>query len=111
MGFKEDIMYLIKENSIEEIIKTVFSKEIILLQHSTLSYEIDIYFIEYKLAIEIDELGHTVRYINYEKRRENEVKEKLGCKFIRTNPDKENFNILTGISKIHNHIVESVKKV
>ena len=110
MGFKEDIMYLNKENSIEIIIKTIFSNEIISLQHSVLSYEIDIYFVEHKLAIDIDKLGNTDRDISFEKMRENEIKEKLDCKFIRINPDKEKLNVLIEISKIQNHIINSIKE-
>ena len=35
-------------------------------QYSVLGYRIDLYFHEYKLAIEVDELGHTNRNINNE---------------------------------------------
>ena len=72
IGFKEDIVYLNKEDSIEEIIKTTCSGENISLQHSVLSYEIDIYFPQHELAIEIDELGHTDRDINKEIARQQE---------------------------------------
>ena len=33
-----------------------------LQQHSVLSYKIDLYFIEHKLAIEVDENGHKQKY-------------------------------------------------
>ena len=66
MGFKEDNIYLNNEDSVENIIKTVFSKEIISIQHLVLSYEIDIYFPEHRIAVEIDELGHTNRDNNKE---------------------------------------------
>ena len=35
-------------------------------QYSVSGYRIDLYFHEYKLAIEVDELGHTNRNINNE---------------------------------------------
>ena len=38
------------------------------------------------------------------------MKKELGCKFIRINPDTENYDVFTEISKIHNFIVESTKK-
>ena len=38
------------------------------------------------------------------------MEKELGCKFIRTNPDTENYDVSTEISKIHNFIVESTKK-
>ena len=39
----------------------VFSNEKILLQHSVLNYQIDLYFSENKLAIEVDQKVHTDR--------------------------------------------------
>ena len=103
-------MYLNKEDSIEEIIKTVCSGENISLQHSVLSYEINTYFPEHKLAIEIDELGHTDRDINKEIARQTAIENNLGCKFIRINPDKKNFNVVVEINKIFNHIKESINE-
>ena len=38
------------------------------------------------------------------------MKKELGCKFIRINPDTENYDVFTEISKIHNFIAESTKK-
>ena len=101
IGFKEDIVYLNNEDSIEEIIKTTGSGENISLQHSVLSYEIDIYFLGHELAIEIDELGHKDRDINKEIAIQQEYS---GCQFIRINPAKNFFNIFVEISKIFNHI-------
>ena len=37
-----------------------------LTQNSILGYRIDLYFHEYKLAIEVDELGHGDRNLNNE---------------------------------------------
>ena len=75
----------------------------ILLQHSILSYKIDLYFPEHKLAIEVDEKGHKERKKYDEEERENAIKEHLDCKFIRINPDKENFDMDIEIGKIYNH--------
>ena len=44
----------------------MFSAESILFQHSVLGYRNDAYFPKYKLAIEVDELGHNDRHIDYE---------------------------------------------
>ena len=49
-----------EESVITKIIK-VFSNEKILLQHSVLNYQTDLFFSEHKLAIEVDERGHTDR--------------------------------------------------
>ena len=57
-----------KEESVIIKITKEFSNEKILLQYSVLDYQIDLYFLERKLAIEVDEKGHTDR----DEKRENE---------------------------------------
>ena len=91
-----------KEESVTKIIKA-FSNEKILLQHSVLSYQIDFQFSEHKLAIEVDEKGHT----NRDEKREDE-REELGCKFIRINLDAENY-IFLEIGKLKGYIAQSNK--
>ena len=49
-----------KESVTIKLIKT-FSNEKILPKYSVLDYQIDLYFLEHKLAIEVDEKGHTDR--------------------------------------------------
>ena len=46
---------------------------------------IDIFFSQYFLAIEIDEKGHTDRYIIFEEKRKEALEKKNDCKFIRIN--------------------------
>ena len=92
LGFKEHDIFKSKERSIIEKIQTVFLAEEILLQHSVFTYRIYIYFPDHKLAVEIDEIGH--RNVHYEIQRQNAIEKELNCKFIRINPDKENFNVL-----------------
>ena len=53
-----------KEQPIINSIKETFEEENIQTQYSVLGYRIDLYFHEYKLAIEVDELGHIYRNIN-----------------------------------------------
>ena len=50
-----------KEESVPIKIIKVFSNEKISLQYSVLNYQIDLYFSEHKLAIEVDKKGHTDR--------------------------------------------------
>ena len=57
---------------------------------------IDFYFPKYKLAIEVDELGHKDRDQTKENKRQKDLKEYLDCKFIRINPDEKNFDIYDG---------------
>lgn len=56
-------------------------------------FKIDLYCQKKKVAIEIDENGHTDRDPEYEKNRENFIKKMLGCKIIRINPDERGFRI------------------
>ena len=39
------------------------------------------------------------------------LEKQLAFRFIRTNPDAENYDIFVKISKIQNHIIESTKKI
>ena len=52
---------MIKEESVTTKIIKSFSNEKTLPQHSVLNYPIDLCFPEHKLAIEVDEKGHTDR--------------------------------------------------
>ena len=49
--------------------------------------------------------------IKKENEREEKIKKEIGCKFIRTNPDAENYDIFIEIGKIQNRINESTKKL
>ena len=76
-------------------------KEKIYKLNSVLGYRIDIYFHEYKLAIEVDELRHTNRNINHEIERQKALEKELNCIFIRIKPDEKDFNIFKEINKMH----------
>ena len=62
------------------------------------------------MAIEVDELGHNERNIDYEIQRLKAIEQELGCVFIRINHDEESFNIFKPINEVHRHIKESTKK-
>ena len=93
LGFTLHDITMSKEESVTIKIIKAFSNEKILLQHHVLNYQIDLYFPEHKLAVEVDEKGHTDR--DEKKKKENEseeqIKKELGCIFIRINPDAENY--------------------
>ena len=93
-----------KEQSVISAIKDTFEGEDMQTQYNVLSYRIDLYFHKYKLAIEVDELGHADRNINNEIGRQRELEGEFNCVFIRTDPDALNFNIFREINKIHIHI-------
>ena len=75
-------------------------------QRNVLGYRIYLHFHDYKTAIEVDD-GHSGRNIDYEIKRQIEIEQKLGCKFIRIDPDKENFNVFKAINKIFRCIKQS----
>ena len=73
LGFMQCDITLKKELSVLESIKETFEGENMETQHSVLTYNIDLYFHEYKLAIEIDEKRHNDRNEHYEKQRQKEI--------------------------------------
>jgi very-short-patch-repair endonuclease len=75
-------------------------------QYRVLTYFIDLYFIDENIAIECDENNHKDRDEKYETDRELSIINKLGCKFIRFNPNDPKFNLSNIISKI----IEIIKK-
>ena len=68
-------------------IKDAFEGEDLQTQYSVLGYRIDLYFHKYKLAIEVDVLGHAHRNLNNEIERQKTARE-LNYVFIRINPDE-----------------------
>ena len=68
-----------KEQTALKVIKDVFEGENMQTQCSVLGYRIGFYFHHYKLAIEVDELGHSDRNINYEIQRQKAIKKQLSC--------------------------------
>lgn len=74
-------------------------------QYKVKQYYIDLYFIEYKLAIECDEDHHYNKgNILLDKIRQKEIEDKLGCTFIRFNTKTELYEVLNMInSYIINH--------
>ena len=78
-------------------------------QYSVLGYRIDLYFYDYKVAIEIDEFGHTDRNFDDENKRQKAIEKELGYKFIRINIDEKNYNFLKHINEIHRLVKQSSK--
>ena len=93
LGFRLHDGINTKEQTVLNSIKDAFEGENIQAQYSVLGYRIDLYFHKYKLAIEVDELGHNDRNIDYEIQRQQALERELGCVFIRINPDAIDFNI------------------
>lgn len=67
------------------------------------TYKIDYYIPSLNIAIEYDENGH--KHYSYEEHegRQKEIKNKLGCRFIRvTDDDSHSFNVGKVIKEIFN---------
>ena len=111
LGFKENDIYLTKEQSVLTPIMGVFEEENMQTQYSVLGYKIDLYFHEHKLAVEIDEKGHKDRNINHKMQRQKALEKELGCEFIRINPDEINFSIFKAINETNRHVKKSTKQI
>ena len=68
---------------------------------------VDLYFHDYKLAVEIDENGHSDRNIKYEIKRKRGIEQELGRTFIRIDSDKEDVDGFRAINEIFRHIKQS----
>jgi very-short-patch-repair endonuclease len=89
-------------------IKKAFDGEIMLTQYHVRQYKIDLYFPDYKLAVECDERHHT-NNIQHDMNRQMEIESWLNCKFIRYSPSDSAFDIMDTINKIYLHIRQHLK--
>ena len=67
-------------------------------------FRIDIYFLEYFLAVEIDGKYHTDRDFIFEEKRQEALENKLNFEFIRINTSKENYDADYEASRIQTFI-------
>ena len=110
LGFTLHDVINTKEQTVINSIKDTLEGENMQTQYTVIDYRIDLYFHKYKLAIEVDELGHNDRNIDYEIQRQQALERVLNCVFIRINPDAVDFNIFKEINTIHRHIKKSSRK-
>ena len=110
LGFKQYDVILTKEQSVLTKIMSSFKGENMQTECFILSYRIDLYFHDYKLAIEIDENRHRDGNIDYEMKGQKVSEQELGFKLIRIDLDKEDFDIFRAISEIFRHNKQSTKK-
>ena len=111
LGFNQYDITLKKESSVLKSIMDAFEGENMQTQYSVLSCKTDLYFHDHKLVVEIDEKIHKDRSIDYGIKRQKAIEKELNCKFVRIDPDKENFNIFKAQNKIFRHIKEANKKL
>ena len=100
LGFNLHDVINTKEQTVLRSIKDAFEGEDMQTQYTVIGYRIDLYFHKHKLAIQVDELGHSGRNLNNEIERQNPLERELGCVFIRINPDENFFNIFKELNKI-----------
>ena len=101
LGFNQHDLIVTKEQSVLVKIIKIFASEEILLQHSVLSYKVDVYFSKHRLAIKIDKKGHNDKNIDYETKKQKAIEEELDCEFIRINPDGKDFHVYVETGKIN----------
>ena len=93
--FNQYHITLTKEQPVSKSVMDAYEGETMQTQYRALGYQIDFYFHDHKLAIDVDEKGYKDRNIDHEIQRQKVLEKELGCKFIRIDPDEENFDILT----------------
>ena len=71
-----------KQQAIGLRLRKLFSNEEIIEDFSALNYLIDFYFPKYKVAIEVDKLGHKDRDQTKENKRQKDLKESILIKRI-----------------------------
>jgi len=74
-------------------ISEIFKDFNIKKQYRVNKYLIDLYFIDYKIAVECDE-DHHKSNIKNDKEREEIIKKELNCCFIRFTPNKDNLTLI-----------------
>ena len=95
MGIAVETKYLRKELEIVSFIEEFLTRLTIPFefQKTVGWYRVDLYLPHRRLAIEIDEFGHRQRDPDLERQREQYIKRALQCRFLRVNPDEENFKL------------------
>lgn len=88
-----------------QAIKTAFKGEEMKEQFTVCNYQIDLYFVHHKIAVECDENNHNHYNTNKEMKRQKIIEKELKCSFIRYNPDDTNFNIFHTINQIYQKII------
>lgn len=97
-------LYECKEASVTKTLLKAFDGETIEFQKVVGKYRIDVYFPNYRLAVEIDEHDHDDRDVLYEEKRQAFLEKKLNCEFIRVNPDDPGFNVLSVVNMVFRHM-------
>ena len=96
-----------KEQIVINSIKDTFEGEDMKTKYTVLGYKIDLYFHKHKLTIEVDELIHNYRNIDYDLQRQKALETELDCVFIRIILMQQILTFFKKINKVHRHIKKS----
>ena len=69
-------------------------------QYTVGCYKVDLYLKGVKIAVECDEHGHRGFEKAKESFRQSYIEKSVDCKFVRFNPDAQEFDIMTVIARI-----------
>lgn len=105
-----DIKITYHEQKTLNCIMEAFKNEKMERQYSVGKYRIDLYFPDYKIAVECDENDHQNYNKDNDKERTQYINDKLHCSWVRYNPDDKNFNIFTVINEIYKQILATKLK-
>ena len=111
IGLNRKTQYYVSiETDIIKCILTTFDGNKMKTQYNIGDYYIDLYFPDYLLAIECDELHHN----NCKNKIQDDIRalcinKTLGCRFIRFNPYEKSFNLFVLLNDIHKHLFEYKK--
>ena len=89
LGFTKYEVINTKEQTILGVRKEVSKGENMRTQYSILGYKIDLFLHDCKLAIEVNEVGHSNKNIDYEIKRRKAIEKYLDSKWVRINPDEQ----------------------
>ena len=110
LGFNQHDPIMTQEQSVLIKLDTYFKTEEKIFQYYVLRRRTDIYIPEFKLAIEVDELGHCTTDLKSEIERQKRTEEELDCKFIRIDSSRQNFDVVDEFSRIKDYKSTKVNK-
>ena len=108
-GVNQHDILLCRQQSLGLRLQKLFPNKDIKEQYFSLHYKTEFTIEENKLFLETGEKDHDDRGLDYETRRQKELK-KLGYYFIRINPDKPNFDKYKEFGRVQQYIQKSTKK-
>lgn len=103
-----DHKFVCKETETLQMIMKTFATEVMMTQYAVGNYYVDLYFLHHNICVECDEFGHKERNQSYERKRKEFIDEQLSCKWVRYNPDDENFDMSLVLNEIFKLLTSTV---